>query len=259
LPTIFSTYQRRKLITTYDCSTAYYNLNIILKSGTGTGVLYYVFNWQYAKMTTYDYQWNYVTNGWAFGSFGLVQSVISQGSYYYMLRTIDFWRFDSNFANGVSSSGGPSNANYYQVAYYSTTNQLYCGSRAFNRVDVYSMAMVYLSNIPVSVGVGQGLAFYNNLMYVPGISGQITIVNPSSGAVIATVTVSQCSGTMGQLLFDNNGYYAAACYSSNKVVLYNSANTFVTSFTTGTSPQMAMIDDVGRFVVATNADLDFFY
>jgi DNA-binding beta-propeller fold protein YncE len=64
---------------------------------------------------------------------------------------------------------------------------------------------------------------------------------------------------MGQLLFDNNGYYAVACYSSNKVVLYNSVNTFVTSVTTGASPQMAMIDDVGRFVVATNADLDFFY
>ena len=247
------------MMTTYECSTAYFNLNIILKSGTSTSTLYYAFNWQYAKMTTYDYQWNYVTNGWAFGGFGSVYSVVLQGSYYYMLRSGDFWRFGLDFANGVQATGVPSSPDYYQVAYYSTTNQLYCGCRAFNRIDVYSMAMAYVSNIPVSAGVGQGLVFYNNLMYVPGTSGQITIVNASTGVVSSTVTVSQCSGTMGQLLFDSNGNYAVACYSNSKVVLYNSINTYVAQFTTGAKPQMAMIDDVGRFVVATNAALELYY
>jgi hypothetical protein len=256
---MISTYQKRTIITTYDCSTAYQIVNIIIKAGTGTSTLYYVFNMMFAKMTTYDYQWNYVTNDWAFGSFGGVCSVILEGSYYYMLRTGDFWRFDTNFANGVSSSGGPSNANYYQVAYYSTTNQLYCGSIDFNRIDVYSMAMVYLSNIPVSAGVGQGLAFYNNLMYVPGTSGQITIVNPSTGAVSANVTVSQCSGMMSQLLFDSNGNYAICCYSNSRVVLYNNANTYVDHFDTGAQPQMTLIDDVGRFVVATNAAVELYF
>ena len=175
----------------------------------------------------------------------------------------DFFRWNSvwstNQGTYYQALNSPANSNYQWIAYYATTNQFYLTNTAFNRVDVYSFAMSYLSNIAVSSGVGQGIGFYNSMMYIPNTSGQVQIINPTNGAVSNTITISQCSGTLGQITFDSSGNYAIACYTNSKVVLYSNQNTYQSTLTVDSKPQQVMVDDVGRFVVATYGAVDIFY
>lgn len=151
-------------------------------------------------------------------------------------------------------------SNYQWLAYYTTTNQFYLTNigSGYNRVDIFTYGLAYVSNIAVSGGVGQGISFYNNLMYIPNTSGQVQIIDPSNSNLVNTVTISQCVGTLGQITFDGSGNYAVACFSSGKVVLYSASNVYLNTLITDSEPQVAILDDVGRFVVATNAALDIF-
>ena len=232
----------------------------IVKVGTGTSTQYHAINSQWAQDSIYDYQWNFITNVGT-GGLGLITSVILVNDYFWVTRWVgDFWRFSTTWSNQIMATGIPSGSNYQWVAYYPTTNQFYVTNigSGYNRVDVFTYGLAYLSNIAVSGGVGQGISFYNDLMYIPNTSGQINIIDPSNSNTVNTVTISECSGTLGQITFDSIGNYAVACYSNSKVVLYSSTNVYLNTLITDSQPQVAIVDDVGRFVVATYGAVDIF-
>ena len=210
----------------------------------------------YAKDTVYDYNWNYLSNSWT-GTLGGVTSVVYVNGLFFLCRSMDVWRFSTTWTNGVIGTSIPSNPNYFSIAYDLTSNNFYVTSLANNRIDIYDYNLNYKSYISVSGGVGKGLAFFNGSMYVPNQNSQINILR--NGTITNTVNITECSGTLGQITFDSNGYYAIACNSNSKVVLYNSANTFVSSLITDSQPFMSFIDNQGRYIVATYGAIDIFF
>ena len=255
--TIFTNYTKQTTLTKWDGNTtAYQSLQCIVTVGSGINTQYHAINMMYAKDTVYDYNWNYLSNSGT-GGLGVVTSVIYIDGFFFVCRSMDVWRFSTTWTNGITGTSIPSNPNYFSIAYDLTLNNFYVTSMAYSRIDIYDIYLAYQSSIYVSAGVGKGLAFYNGNMYVPNQNSQINILR--NGTITNTVNISECSGTLGQITFDSNGYYAIACNSNSKVVLYSSANTFDSSLTTDSQPLMSFVDNQGRYIIATYGAIDIFF
>ena len=182
-------------------------------------------------------------------------SFVYLSGYFYLASNSYFYKTNTNFGLIASSYTA---ATYRGSTYDASSGYFYVASQGYSRIDVFNTGCSLIRTISVSTGVGGGVAFYNNMMYVSSGAAQISVLQNS--VVTKVFNINACSSWLGQIVFDAFGNLLIACQFNNLVVLYDYNGNYLGKLpSTSTYPCQAALDSEGRLVVATYYALDIYY
>ena len=251
-------FTKRFSITTYG-STNFVYLTGFTYSITNGVATYYTIDWTTNKVWLFNQYWQYQT----YYSIPSAQSynIKYAAGYFYFSCDNGFYKTDATFASLLNyyPSGGSC---YREIAYDAPNSKLYSVPYNLNRIDVFDTSCNLLQSISLGSNQPYGLNYYNGIFYA-GILNSNKFLIVQNGAIIKTVTVSQCSvnvWNMVAIAVDSFGYLAVGCQANKYYGVYDSNGNFqniaINSLSTGSSTGF---DASGRYIIMDGSSIDIYY
>jgi hypothetical protein len=125
-----------------------------------------------------------------------------------------------------------------------------------SHINIFDRNLTLLGNITTYPDTPYNLEYHNGFFFIGTTTNKVLKMQNKT---IISSFITKCTGVITSVLVDDFGYIAVSCYTNNMVYLYNTNGSYMNkSISTPNCPMDIKIDSKGRFIIASNPQINIY-